>query len=200
MLPLLLELSPWSSLFCPFGASLVNKIPAYSMVVLPDHRGNNASQPKLRLGSDDGVFGIGRFKINLAALFLEIFHGPFPIHFGDHDISDLGRSSPFDDDQIPLHNAFADHGITADLEQEGRIGFCDQIFIHGHDVTEGFFLGGREAGPDRSGHGNGKRALLEFQMALVVLFQDLGLDELVDPEIDDALGSYLYVLPRNQKN
>jgi len=37
-------------------------------------------------------------------------------------------------------------------------------------------------------------------MALVVLFQDLGLDELVDPEIDDALGSYLYVLPRNQKN
>ena len=26
-------------------------------------------------------------------------------------------------------------------------------------------------------------------MALVVLFQNLGLDELVDPEIDDALGS-----------
>jgi hypothetical protein len=40
---------------------------------------------------------------------------------------------------------------------------------------------------NRSHQGDGKRALLEFQMALVVLFQNLGLDELVDPEIDDAL-------------
>jgi hypothetical protein len=68
-------------------------------------------------------------------------------------------------------------------------GFCYQIFIHGHDVAESFFLMGREAGPDRSDQGNGKRALIEFQMAFVVLFQNLGLDALVDPEGDDNLGS-----------
>ena len=42
---------------------------------------------------------------------------------------------------------------------------------------------------NRSDHGHGKGALHKFPMALIVLFQNLGLDELIDPEIDDTLGS-----------
>ncbi len=94
------------------------KISIYSTVVLPDHRCNDASYLELCLGSDDGIFRIGSFQDNLLPCFLKYFmvHSPSTSAITTSPI--LRLLAFLDDDQIPFHDSFADHGITADLQQE----------------------------------------------------------------------------------
>ena len=99
------------------------------LMVFSDHPSDNASQLQICPGSDDGIFWIGSFQINLTVLLFEIFHGPFSIHFGDHNVSDHGCPSSFNNDEITFHNTLADHGIPTDFQQERRLSGLSFLII-----------------------------------------------------------------------
>ena len=156
-------------------------------MVFTDDCGDDTTQAEFRSGFNGRIFWIGGFQNDRLPFPGEILHCPFAIHFGDDDIAIL-RFSPFlDDDQVPFPDAFPGHGIPGDFQKEGGFRSCNQIFIHGHDISQFFFLGRWKAGLYRPNHGNAKGVLCKGQMSLLIFFKDAGLNEFIDPEMDDAL-------------
>ncbi len=65
-------------------------------------------------------------------------------------------------------------------------GLGDQIFVHGYDIAESLFFRRWKSRLNGTDQRNGKGVLRKGQMPLIVFLKQVGIDEFIDPEIDDA--------------
>src|SRR5437763_9924159 len=85
---------------CTMARGNVESVSGSISGVLTDHRTHHGRNLQLLGRVDRLKLLIGRFEEHLPAAPPEIFHGPLPVHLGDHDVAVTGFCSALDQEHV----------------------------------------------------------------------------------------------------